>query len=199
MPQQGNIACFWLGSSSPLPLRRAVYSLPFPPSLLFSSHHPSWSARQEGNRAEEGVHRHTHQHRTRRTSKRGRPAPSLAMWDLNDSPAAPPSPSADDSGASFSSAAALVDIPDDDSAAAAVVTRQFFVLAPAAAIGAAPGPGSSNARAGWLRRAAAPAGGPATVQAAAGKKSRRGPRSRSSQYRGVTFYRRTGRWESHIW
>ncbi|CAI9105234.1 OLC1v1004112C2 [Oldenlandia corymbosa var. corymbosa] len=32
-----------------------------------------------------------------------------------------------------------------------------------------------------------------------GKRSRRGPRSRSSQYRGVTFYRRTGRWESHIW
>ncbi|PKA51445.1 Floral homeotic protein APETALA 2 [Apostasia shenzhenica] len=31
------------------------------------------------------------------------------------------------------------------------------------------------------------------------KKIRRGPRSRSSQYRGVTFYRRTGRWESHIW
>jgi AP2-like factor, euAP2 lineage len=33
----------------------------------------------------------------------------------------------------------------------------------------------------------------------AAKKTRRGPRSRSSQYRGVTFYRRTGRWESHIW
>ncbi|CAN7085109.1 unnamed protein product [Brassica oleracea var. botrytis] len=31
------------------------------------------------------------------------------------------------------------------------------------------------------------------------KKGRRGPRSRSSHYRGVTFYRRTGRWESHIW
>ncbi|KAI4310731.1 hypothetical protein MLD38_035686 [Melastoma candidum] len=31
------------------------------------------------------------------------------------------------------------------------------------------------------------------------KKTRRGPRSRSSQYRGVTFYRRTCRWESHIW
>nr|WPD49283.1 APETALA2-like protein [Agave tequilana] len=30
------------------------------------------------------------------------------------------------------------------------------------------------------------------------KRTRRGPRSRSSQYRGVTFYRRTGRWESHI-
>ncbi|KAK7344769.1 hypothetical protein VNO77_14803 [Canavalia gladiata] len=31
------------------------------------------------------------------------------------------------------------------------------------------------------------------------RKNRRGPRSRSSQYRGVTYYRRTGRWESHIW
>nr|WAK85957.1 transcription factor AP17 [Nothapodytes nimmoniana] len=31
------------------------------------------------------------------------------------------------------------------------------------------------------------------------KKSRRGTRSQSSQYRGVTFYRRTGRWESYIW
>lgn len=31
------------------------------------------------------------------------------------------------------------------------------------------------------------------------RKRRRGPKSRSSQYRGVTFYRRTGRWESHIW
>ncbi|XP_051127265.1 AP2-like ethylene-responsive transcription factor TOE3 isoform X2 [Andrographis paniculata] len=31
------------------------------------------------------------------------------------------------------------------------------------------------------------------------KTRRRGPRSRSSQFRGVTFYRRTGRWESHIW
>ncbi|PIN21803.1 hypothetical protein CDL12_05495 [Handroanthus impetiginosus] len=38
-----------------------------------------------------------------------------------------------------------------------------------------------------------------TVQQPPVKKSRRGPRSRSSQYRGVTFYRRTGRWESHIW
>ncbi|PIN16605.1 hypothetical protein CDL12_10744 [Handroanthus impetiginosus] len=37
------------------------------------------------------------------------------------------------------------------------------------------------------------------VQQVQAKKSRRGPRSRSSQYRGVTFYRRTGRWESHIW
>nr|CAB3460041.1 unnamed protein product [Digitaria exilis] len=45
-----------------------------------------------------------------------------------------------------------------------------------------------------------PAMSPPPVQPpAAAKKSRRGPRSRSSQYRGVTFYRRTGRWESHIW
>ncbi|XP_062185632.1 APETALA2-like protein 5 [Phragmites australis] len=132
------------------------------------------------------------------------------MWDLNDSPATeatPLSPSADDSGASSSSAAAVVEIPDDaddDSVAAAgdaIVTRQFFPTP--SAVGAATS--SVNARAGWLRLAAAPppaagngttAGGPA---AAASKKNRRGPRSRSSQYRGVTFYRRTGRWESHIW
>ncbi|KAJ8427049.1 hypothetical protein Cgig2_020907 [Carnegiea gigantea] len=43
--------------------------------------------------------------------------------------------------------------------------------------------------------------GPREIRSAVppAKKSRRGPRSRSSQYRGVTFYRRTGRWESHIW
>ncbi|CAO2152990.1 unnamed protein product [Urochloa humidicola] len=44
-----------------------------------------------------------------------------------------------------------------------------------------------------------PHSAPPPVQPAAAKKGRRGPRSRSSQYRGVTFYRRTGRWESHIW
>nr|CAB3488475.1 unnamed protein product [Digitaria exilis] len=131
------------------------------------------------------------------------------MWDLNDSPAAettPPSPSADDSGASSSSAAALVEIPDDADDDSAVVTRQFFPAPPAAAAS-----GADNApRPGWLRlSAAAAAPGPpaaganaataAGPAAAASKKSRRGPRSRSSQYRGVTFYRRTGRWESHIW
>nr|CAB3485969.1 unnamed protein product [Digitaria exilis] len=131
------------------------------------------------------------------------------MWDLNDSPAAeatPPSPSADDSGASSSSAAALVEIPDDADDDSAVVTRQFFPAPPVAAAS-----GADNApRPGWLRlSAAAAAPGPpaaganaataAGPAAAASKKSRRGPRSRSSQYRGVTFYRRTGRWESHIW
>ncbi|KAL6636658.1 hypothetical protein ACP70R_024230 [Stipagrostis hirtigluma subsp. patula] len=52
----------------------------------------------------------------------------------------------------------------------------------------------------WQPRGTAAAEDLAVGQrAAAAKKSRRGPRSRSSQYRGVTFYRRTGRWESHIW
>ncbi|KAL2508541.1 Ethylene-responsive transcription factor Related to AP22-7 [Forsythia ovata] len=37
------------------------------------------------------------------------------------------------------------------------------------------------------------------VQQVQARKNRRGPKSKSSQYRGVTFYRRTGRWESHIW
>ncbi|XP_022983504.1 floral homeotic protein APETALA 2-like isoform X1 [Cucurbita maxima] len=46
------------------------------------------------------------------------------------------------------------------------------------------------------RRITAP---PAQQQHQPMRKNRRGPRSRSSQYRGVTFYRRTGRWESHIW
>ncbi|CAL5029678.1 unnamed protein product [Urochloa decumbens] len=142
------------------------------------------------------------------------------MWDLNDSPAAeptPPSPSADDSGASSSSAAAApVEIPDDaDDDSAVAVTRQFFPSPATAAPGSAAAP---HARAGWLRLSAAAAPPPASsggsgssnggaaasgaagaAAAAASKKSRRGPRSRSSQYRGVTFYRRTGRWESHIW
>ncbi|KAG9139104.1 hypothetical protein Leryth_020783 [Lithospermum erythrorhizon] len=41
--------------------------------------------------------------------------------------------------------------------------------------------------------------GPPQQQQQKPVKSRRGPKSRSSEYRGVTFYRRTGRWESHIW
>uniref|UniRef100_A0ACD5UJW2 Uncharacterized protein n=1 Tax=Avena sativa TaxID=4498 RepID=A0ACD5UJW2_AVESA len=47
--------------------------------------------------------------------------------------------------------------------------------------------------------AGASAGAGRWARTASRAKSRRGPRSRSSQYRGVTFYRRTGRWESHIW
>ncbi|KAF3433831.1 hypothetical protein FNV43_RR24934 [Rhamnella rubrinervis] len=67
---------------------------------------------------------------------------------------------------------------------------------------------SSSSRPQWLNLSFAnSAGGQAELKLMQQKqqqqppvrKSRRGPRSRSSQYRGVTFYRRTGRWESHIW
>nr|CAD1817579.1 unnamed protein product [Ananas comosus var. bracteatus] len=86
-----------------------------------------------------------------------------------------------------------------------VITRQLFpptppppraaadaAWSPAAAAAAPPSSGDS--------RRVDLAFGQRTVKAQQQvKKSRRGPRSRSSQYRGVTFYRRTGRWESHIW
>ena len=72
--------------------------------------------------------------------------------------------------------------------AAAAVTQQFFPAAAPAPPQAAEQchvSASASATDQWARSAS--------------RKSRRGPRSRSSQYRGVTFYRRTGRWESHIW
>ncbi|OEL36002.1 Floral homeotic protein APETALA 2 [Dichanthelium oligosanthes] len=72
---------------------------------------------------------------------------------------------------------------------AAVVTQQFF---PATVAAAAPAPQA-------VEQCHVPAASGADQWArSASRKSRRGPRSRSSQYRGVTFYRRTGRWESHI-
>jgi len=63
---------------------------------------------------------------------------------------------------------------------------------------------ASAARPQWLKLSqmgSSPEAEPENVQQKQqqARKSRRGPRSRSSQYRGVTFYRRTGRWESHIW
>ncbi|KAL6290790.1 hypothetical protein ACE6H2_008300 [Prunus campanulata] len=65
---------------------------------------------------------------------------------------------------------------------------------------------ASTARPQWLNLSFAESGGQAQAELRImqqkkpqPRKSRRGPRSRSSQYRGVTFYRRTGRWESHIW
>ncbi|KAK4368426.1 hypothetical protein RND71_012218 [Anisodus tanguticus] len=88
-----------------------------------------------------------------------------------------------------------------------VVTRQFFPVDDESSTGA----GSMNfPRAQWagikFYESEPPlgttlVGNPIEVsqQQQPIKKSRRGPRSRSSQYRGVTFYRRTGRWESHIW
>ncbi|WOL00478.1 AP2-like ethylene-responsive transcription factor TOE3 isoform X2 [Canna indica] len=88
------------------------------------------------------------------------------------------------------------------------VTRQFFpveeeeVVESAAAAAAAAG--SALPPAHWVGvqfSQSSEMGGGRVADASQQpvKKSRRGPRSRSSQYRGVTFYRRTGRWESHIW
>jgi AP2-like factor (euAP2 lineage) len=101
----------------------------------------------------------------------------------------------------------LLGSPDDDDwsgdqppVASAYVTRQLF---PATAPGHAaagmmmhpdPAPAPTPA---WQPRRAEELG--VGQRVAVPKKTRRGPRSRSSQYRGVTFYRRTGRWESHIW
>ncbi|XP_052162507.1 APETALA2-like protein 3 isoform X2 [Oryza glaberrima] len=98
--------------------------------------------------------------------------------------------------------------PDEDGCSPPVMTRQLFP-SPSAVVALA-GDGSSTppptmptpAAAGegpWPRRAADLGVAQSQRSPAGGKKSRRGPRSRSSQYRGVTFYRRTGRWESHIW
>uniref|UniRef100_A0A0E0GVM2 AP2/ERF domain-containing protein n=1 Tax=Oryza nivara TaxID=4536 RepID=A0A0E0GVM2_ORYNI len=93
----------------------------------------------------------------------------------------------------------LASSPDDDEcsgeqhqlpAASGIVTRQLLPPPPPAAPSPAPA---------WQppRRAAEDAA--LAQRPVVAKKTRRGPRSRSSQYRGVTFYRRTGRWESHIW
>ncbi|KAI3665700.1 hypothetical protein L6452_44330 [Arctium lappa] len=95
------------------------------------------------------------------------------------------------------------------------VTRQFFPVDDSDGVGGGGGmisPATSFPTAHWfgVKFGTSVAGGTAvdgfigkTSSAAVVpqplKKSRRGPRSRSSQYRGVTFYRRTGRWESHIW
>ncbi|KAJ1700274.1 hypothetical protein LUZ63_000053 [Rhynchospora breviuscula] len=111
------------------------------------------------------------------------------MWDLNDSPDRSSS-----SSSSFSADNLLVTrqfFPADDEVAPpqaqwlavelrSPATQDQDIVAPPPP----PGPPSASASA---------------SASASGRKSRRGPRSRSSQYRGVTFYRRTGRWESHIW
>lgn len=92
-----------------------------------------------------------------------------------------------------------------------VVTRQFFPVdeSETGATSGAGGGGGPTASAGAFPRAHwvgvkfcqsdSPSPGKSVEVSQPLKKSRRGPRSRSSQYRGVTFYRRTGRWESHIW
>ncbi|KAJ1288689.1 hypothetical protein BS78_02G107200 [Paspalum vaginatum] len=104
--------------------------------------------------------------------------------------------------------------PDEEgcSTSPPIVTRQLFPSPASDGSPPPPRPPPLEVAVPWVRRAAdlgaspsqgavvpAPSSPAAAVSPAAGKKSRRGPRSRSSQYRGVTFYRRTGRWESHIW
>ncbi|KAK7307644.1 hypothetical protein VNO77_40888 [Canavalia gladiata] len=84
----------------------------------------------------------------------------------------------------------------------APVTRQFFPVEDSDVVVPSGGGGSSNSfpRAHWVGVKFCQSESGKSVQVSQPlKKSRRGPRSRSSQYRGVTFYRRTGRWESHIW
>ena len=85
------------------------------------------------------------------------------------------------------------------------VTQQFFSVDSDLPVSeaAAVARGSSFPRAHWVdvkfRQSETLSAGKSVKVSEPMKKSRRGPRSRSSQYRGVTFYRRTGRWESHIW
>nr|AGM20666.1 AP2-2 [Populus tomentosa] len=89
------------------------------------------------------------------------------------------------------------------------VTRQFFPLegqemGSTSSVGGGDGGGVGFPRAHWVgvkfcQSESSLASQKSMEVSQPLKKSRRGPRSRSSQYRGVTFYRRTGRWESHIW
>ncbi|XP_065876072.1 floral homeotic protein APETALA 2-like isoform X2 [Euphorbia lathyris] len=84
------------------------------------------------------------------------------------------------------------------------VTHQFFPVEEdqemTAVSGGGSGSGSGFPRAHWVGVKFCQSESPKSIEVSQPlKKSRRGPRSRSSQYRGVTYYRRTGRWESHIW
>ncbi|KAI4351201.1 hypothetical protein L6164_005580 [Bauhinia variegata] len=92
----------------------------------------------------------------------------------------------------------------EESSTPEIVTRMLFpVTGDGGGRDSDPGLGLS-ARSQWLNLSFSEHGEQAEMRILQQKqpqvrKSRRGPRSRSSQYRGVTFYRRTGRWESHIW
>lgn len=146
------------------------------------------------------------------------------LWDLNDSPgqvgdAAPAGEEVVmEEGAASSEGPDPEESHSADSNPAAVVTRQFFPVADNRCGGGWGGGGGSiiaaalpQPHAQWsgvkfCQEAVASTAGPSLAGRAVAaeasqpfRKNRRGPRSRSSQYRGVTFYRRTGRWESHIW
>ncbi|KAF8054297.1 hypothetical protein N665_1332s0009 [Sinapis alba] len=151
------------------------------------------------------------------------------MWDLNDSPHqtfrqeeseefcySSPGKRVGSFSNSSSSAVVIEDGSDVDEPNRVrpnnpLITHQFFPEMESN-VGDDGGPGLGFPRSHWFgvkftqsdlavgSSASKPASVSAVVEPAQPlKKSRRGPRSRSSQYRGVTFYRRTGRWESHIW
>ncbi|KAF5467176.1 hypothetical protein F2P56_017031 [Juglans regia] len=93
----------------------------------------------------------------------------------------------------------------DETPAPELVTRSLFPVTGETGGGESEFGSGFSSRPQWLNLSFAhDSGGQAELRILQQKqqqvrKSRRGPRSRSSQYRGVTFYRRTGRWESHIW
>ncbi|KAK1433086.1 hypothetical protein QVD17_09992 [Tagetes erecta] len=122
------------------------------------------------------------------------------MWDLNGSPDLRKEKSSSKdktigstSNSNSSSSGVVMELDDDHP-----VTHQFFPVDQLPETHLTTPPAAAN----WLGvqfRQQSPVVVPSPEVCQPLKKSRRGPRSRSSQYRGVTFYRRTGRWESHIW
>lgn len=105
----------------------------------------------------------------------------------------------------------VIEVEDEKNVAGSAVTRQLLPVAIEPFLSSSwppppPPPPPPQQPKNWLKLSAPETGRAAEVGIYEAqprhqpiKKSRRGPRSRSSQYRGVTFYRRTGRWESHIW
>ncbi|KAH9322272.1 hypothetical protein KI387_016911, partial [Taxus chinensis] len=89
---------------------------------------------------------------------------------------------------------------EEDVGSSKCVTRQFFPMDEAAEMqGEVEQAPAELRRAHWVGLTFSSSSSSSSMSSSKMMKSRRGPRSRSSQYRGVTFYRRTGRWESHIW
>ncbi|XP_078436153.1 APETALA2-like protein 1 [Wolffia australiana] len=84
---------------------------------------------------------------------------------------------------------------DDSSSSRTTLTRELFPVE-AVQLRESTAPSELGVDSRWIDFSSS---NQAMIKQQQAKKSRRGPRSRSSQYRGVTFYRRTGRWESHIW
>ncbi|XP_077216521.1 AP2-like ethylene-responsive transcription factor TOE3 [Tasmannia lanceolata] len=135
------------------------------------------------------------------------------MWDLNDSPDQRRETSegciyqkkshGDEKGKGVGFIGSVSSEEEEENGP--VVTRQFFPVEDLEGIqsGGEKIPASPLPRAHWVGVKfcqSEPTGSGKQLDVSQPlKKSRRGPRSRSSQYRGVTFYRRTGRWESHIW